>query len=355
MDLIDGTSKGKPFYHGRASIPLLKDRSSDILESSLPLTPIQREIISQINLRNESSYTSFTIPLPQDLSINADLLQHAWKAVASHNPILRTRVESSSSAFRQCTMRHILPIQFLNQEEEADSTRSDIACMIIALFNGKISASIRIHRALIDSLSLLFINRDFESFFNGVALERSVDLEKFICRTISRDENAAKLFWQAQLAGKAMAPIHGFPVESAKLSSQVSAVFGREETSKIGQFAASCGEFVQNVFYGAWAATLSAHTEAANRLATFAVIGRDTSHHESGHLTGPVDQIYPLTVDVMPKQSLKHFLRSIAQNESHMSRFAFIGYDAILEQAVELSGLTLVTVRTHWNEKFAEV
>src|ERR1051326_1002612 len=84
--------------------------AGDVTEAELPLTLIQNDLLSKISSLNAPERISFDIPLPDHPLLSLDYIQHAWQAIASHNPVLRTRLDFVVG--RQLVLKNILPIQF---------------------------------------------------------------------------------------------------------------------------------------------------------------------------------------------------------------------------------------------------
>lgn len=336
--------KSGPAIHSPMPLP------EELIEAELPLTPVQEQLVSMILSRKEPEYTSFGISLPEHASLSFDLIRHAWRAVASHNAVLRTRLEirgdrKVSVGGRQCVLRHIPDVQFC-QRMTLSYSGHETARLVVDTSDNSMQASVWIHRALIDDSSVPLLCKDFDLFFSSIAFSHHASLEKFIQRVISRDRNAAKLFWRAQLAGISSAPIHGLPTETKALLSNVTGVMGKTKTDMLQNFAASANVSVPSVFYTAWASTLAVHTEAGNNRVTFSVFGRDPSSPHNLNVTGPCDQTYPLVISILPDQSAKDLASGIAQADKEASSHAFIGYRSILDQAPESLQQTLVHVRS---------
>lgn len=338
---------GSNFRFGGVTKTTSKEPPVKIAGHGLPLTPAQEELLCLINTHNQSPYVSFRLPIPEHLSPSIDLIRHAWRAVASHNPNLRARLDRSSGQWKLHISRHIPDIESPSPAATRQTDHSRSARLTVSLSDGRLWAWIEVHRALIDDQSLPLICDDFESFLHGVALSQHTDFESFIDRTAKRDQNAAKLYWRAQPFDIATAPIHGFPTRITTLSSYAVNSLSKEETLRVHEFAAACQEPIHSVLYAAWAATLASHTESGTNLITFAVTGRHTSLDRNEHLVGPGDQIYPLVVDTNPAQLLTDMIKSIASADRNAAKYAFIGYNAILDQLVEPEGPTLVAIRTN--------
>ena len=309
------------------------------------MTPAQEELISLINAYKEPAYLSFRLPILEHVFPSIDLIRHAWRAVASHNPNLRARLDLSSGQWKLHVSRHIANIEFSRPVAAPQIHHSRSARLLINLSEGRLWAWIEVHRALIDDHSLPLICDDFESFLNGVALGRHTDFESFIDRTATRDQNAAKLYWRAQRVDIATAPIHGLLTRITTLSSYAVNSLSEEETLRVHEFSVACQATLHSVLYAAWAVTPANHTESATSLVTFAVTGRHTSHDRDGNLVALGDQIYPLVVDTNPVQSLTNMVKNIASADESAVKHAFIGYSAILEQFIEPEGPTLVAIR----------
>lgn len=348
-------AEGSTERFGETSKSSSKGLSVDTSGPGLPLTPTQEELISLIDIHNETRYVSFRIPISEHISPSLDLIQHAWRAVASHNPALRARLALSSGKWKLHISRKIPNIEFYdpNAEPQVDHTHS--ARLTARLSGGKLSAWMTIHRAHIDDQSLPLIRDDFESFLNGLAFVRHPDFESFIDRTATRDQNAARLYWRAQSVDVITTPIHGFPAKTTTLSSYADSRLSKEDTRWMYAFAAACHGPIQSVLYAAWAATLATHTETASNVVTFAVTGRHLAHDQDHRLVGPGDQIYPLVIDIHLAQSLTDMIQSITAADKRAAKYAFIGYNAILEQLVEPEGPTLVSVRTNNKSQPLEV
>jgi hypothetical protein len=332
---------------------------SGLIDTELPLTPIQEEILSSILSKNEPISTSFAIPLPMNSPPSLDLIQYAWQAVASHNEVLRTQLEISdnnhfSSSNRQRVMRNIPSIQFQKSSTSSFPLRST-ARLVVDTVDGKISASVHINRALVDDPSVLLIRKDFESFFDGLAFERRPSLEDFIGHTISKDINAAKLFWRVKLSAVQTAPIHGFPVDEKPLSLNVTRGMGQNEKKLLQDFATLSKTSAQSVLYAAWACTLAVHTEAGNNRVVFSAVGRASSSTENSSVVGPCNQTYPLVVDILPDQAVEDLVRHIHRANTEASNYAFIGYKSILDQASMPLEQTLVNVTLNEEGVVAEV
>jgi hypothetical protein len=321
----------------------------DVVEAELPLTPIQEDLISKISSLKAPERISFDLPLPDHPSLSLDYIQHAWQAIASHNPVLRTRLDvnidhSASVGGRQSVLKNILPIQF--QAPPAITSPSNSAArLVISASNNGISASVFVHRALIDDSSVAFIRRDFEMFFKGVALNRHPSLERFIRRANSKDGNAAKLFWRARLAGVRSSPLHGFPSEPRELAHNVTATMDQERSDALQKFAESSDISVRSILYAAWAFTLAVHTEAGDNRVSFSVVGRNASHTGDLGVVSFSDLLYPMVVTLNPNQSVGDLALDIAKMDTEGPKYAFIGYKAILSQASKFLEQTLVHVR----------
>ena len=320
----------------------------ELVETELPLTPIQEQYISRIVQAKHPEFVSFKIPLPEHTTISLDLIQYAWRAVASHNEVLRTGLvlpgqPKATTGTKQRIFKYIPSVQFCQTLAVPDS-KNGAAQMFVDTSTRSVSASIRIHLGLIDSSSIRMIREDFKCFFTSQAFSTHPSLEKFIKRTISRDANAAKLYWRAQLAGVLSAPIHGFPTEAKALSRSVRSIINDKETKMMQSFVDAARVSTQSIFYMAWASILAVHTEAGNNRVVFSVVGRDPSTPGNLRLVGPIDQTYPLVVDVLPDQSVSDFAGIITKKDEEASKYAFIGYDQILYQASQSLGDTVVQI-----------
>jgi Condensation domain len=349
MHTYEALSDGLFLGHGSAFAPPIKRPSPPTLH---PLTPNQRELLSLITAGNEPGYVSLRLPIPKHISPSIDLIQHAWRAVASHNSALRARFVRWSGDWKLRIPREIANIEFHGGNDNPPDHEQP-ATLVVRLTSEGLSAFIRIHRALIDDHSLPLICKDFSSFLNGVALDRRSEFEDFIDRTVDRDANAAKLYWRTQAMDAALAPIHGISIEPSPLSKFISAQLPKEETTKLLDFATSCHESIQTVLYAAWATTLASHTESGSSSVTFAVTGRNTLNDYD--FVGLGDQVYPLVVRTDGGQPIKDMIKDVAVSNATAARHAFIGYKSILEQFVEPEGPTFFTIRVNHDGSPLEV
>ena len=322
---------------------------NEMIETELPLTPIQQEIIFHRSKGTEPQTICFGLDLPNHAFFSFDLIQHTWQAVASHNPVLRTQLEITDTFTfpikgKQQILKRISLLRFSQPSVSRSSEGHEAAQLVINTEDHQTSASIHIHRALVDTASLTLIRKDFELFHMGLAFNRHSKLEKFVMRMCSKDQEKAKLFWNANLRGLASLPIHCFPPETCGPKDHVTSGLG--PIDRIRASATSLRMPIQTIFYAAWSSTLAWHTEAGNNEVYFTVIGRDRSIPRNLSVVGPADQMYPLKVVLPPNTLIRQWIGDIDHADEEASSHAFIGYKSILAESQISSRQTLVIIRS---------
>jgi hypothetical protein len=321
----------------------------DAVEAELPLTPVQEELIFKIAHSHVSETIEFQLYLPDRVFSSFDLIQHTWQAVASHNPVLRTQVNLSDTPTngKQRILKRVSLLQLFRPLLSQQGGFHEAAQLVIKTYNQRLSASVHLHRALIDNESIYLIRRDFELFYNGLAFDRHPRPEKFFRRTCSRDREAAELFWNVKLEGLASTPIYGLPSNATAPDVWVTTAMIRDTSDQVQNLAARCKVPVRTIFHAAWASTLAWHTAAANNYIVFTVTGRDLSIPQNRFVVGNADQFYPLKVAPTQETLISGWLNAINNADIEASGFAFIGYDSILTEGFASIGQTLVTIRSH--------
>lgn len=340
------------YIEERSDIEAILPEFDDAVEAELPLTPVQEELIFKIAHSDDSETIEFQLYLPERVFSSFDLIQHTWQAVASHNPVLRTQVDlsdnlTSHTKGKQRILKRVSLLQLFRPLLSQKGRFHEAAQLVINTHNQRLSASVHLHRALIDNESIYLIRRDFELFYNGLAFDRHPRLEKFFRRTCSRDREAAELFWNANLEGLVSTPIYGLPSNATAPDVWVTAAISRDTSDQVQNLAARCKVPVRTIFHAAWASTLAWHTAAANNYIVFTVTGRDLSIPQNRFVVGNADQFYPLKVAPTQESLIGGWLNAINNADIEASSFAFIGYDSILAEGFASIGQTLVTIRSN--------
>ena len=335
-----------------ANIEAALPEFDDAVEAEVPLTPVQEELIFKIAHSHDSETIEFQLYIPDRVFSSFDLIQHTWQAIASHNPILRTQVHlsgtlTSSIKGKQRILKRVSLLQLFRPLLSQKKGFHEAAQLVIKTHNQRLSASVHLHRALIDNESICLIRRDFEHFYNGLALDRHPRPEKFFRRTCSRDREAAKLFWNVNLEGLVNTPIYGLPSNATAPDVWVTAAMSRDTSDQVQNLAAKCKVPVRTIFHAAWASTLAWHTAATNNYIVFTVTGRDLSIPQNRFVVGNADQFYPLKIASAQESLISGWLNAINNADIEASSFAFIGYDSILAEGFASIGQTLITIRSN--------
>ncbi|MCJ1360919.1 hypothetical protein MMC16_000014 [Acarospora aff. strigata] len=317
-------------------------RFSDVLSCSsadldaveeLECTPVQIELLQY---DKSKAFVSLHMRLCGGDAISLDRIWYTWQALTSHNPILRTFILNRGTAaephYRQVIQKRPSFLRFGFQEDTPTGFHDDQpAYLEVSLQNDSINVRLCIHPALVDHTSLVHIRKDFALFYNGVAMEEHPSFSSYVLQTCKKDISVINEYWQKTLLGVVNAPIYSIPLHRDTSRSFAAAGIDEKLLQSLRTFGDEFSISMKGLMYAAWALTLARHTGASDNTATFAVVGRDTTHDDYQSLVGFVDQTYPLKVLLPPTMAVWKWIRTVEAANQDASANASIGYRAICD------------------------
>ena len=186
----------------------------DLVEDIYPCTPMQGAIMDYSvhwpgQGRGPGGFSAQILyQLPDDLDL--ERFQGAWQAVISANPILRTRVISTSSGFYQVVVKN-LP-QWTTAEDLETQTQKDmdlvmsfgdplLRCCIITQAGNRSQRFFMcsIQHAIYDGWSLSLLDKDIErAYLTGLANSSRPSFKTFIKHMTEADRDISDQFWRSR-------------------------------------------------------------------------------------------------------------------------------------------------------------
>ena len=200
----NGTEQG-PSHISRAIQPYMEESvlqkaglDPDAVDSVLTATAGQ---IYMLSMWQKTAGQSFNPTFRYQLDTNVEMeeIQHAWKALVTHHPILRTTfcaTRDINMPVLQVVLREV-PDTFEEEQTLAVNSQQPMVALKVGKTNSGYQLNLRIHHALYDAISLPLLMHDLQSLLAGNSISRSdLKFDDFIAPAVShRAKQLRKHFW----------------------------------------------------------------------------------------------------------------------------------------------------------------
>lgn len=307
--------------------------SNEQIEDIYPTTAMQAGLIALASKTPGAYMEHFVYDFIGEVDVHR--FQEAWKAVASANPILRTRVVATSSQLYQVVLREDVPCDVLSSPILSKYEIQDIQSILgQRLLRVKLVRCLDeeplktyfyldIHHTLYDGWSLPRLIQQLEWAYRGQALKirRFSPFIDYALKSIPAAEN----FWKARLAG-AMAPV--FP----KLPSATYMPSPASKSENSIELMGSMGHgdtTISAMLRLAWAIVIAQQTNAGE--VAFGVIstGRAVPVPGVTDMTGPTIAIVPLLLRLDSHLKVREMLQKVQEDASVTAAFEQLGLQRI--------------------------
>ena len=308
---------------------VLSKYTSSVVVAEIGCSPIQQEIVT----RGKSfEHCSVDLVLSCTPFVNLDRISYTWQALASHNPVLRTRIfEAPDGSSYQIVERKAVNIKCTALDQQDVSHGAYLT--VLPVGDGFL-VTLYAHHALVDATSLAILQRDFILFYSGYAFEPHTQFLAYVNHLSSRNEDLAIEYWTKTLHDVTFsAPLHSLPLLDESPRRAVSVHLPSGLFPAISQLTAEFEVPLESLLYGIWALVSARHMHGDHESIGFAVTTRDLSFPGHETMVGLVDQDYPLVLSVPADIAIVPWIQSVRDANVKASAQAFIGYKRIIETA----------------------
>lgn len=346
-----------------APVPTAKREGNKSSESNelgvYPCTPSQRAILLN-QMQEPTSYApQFMWRVDAGLSpdqdrVDVDRLAQAWQQVVERHPALRTIFrpdESNDDYFEQALLKQVEPpITILSEPvQENPQFRSTVTnhsqiphhLTIFTTTNDQVMCRLDINHAVIDAMSISVVEQDLAKAYGGLQLNKHGDAySKYLYLVQQQPQEPARAYWASYLAG----------IQPTSLPTSRNTAVDGVNSDSIQQLDISLSHrrsdiescrwtdwTASNVFYFAWALTLSAFTGADDICFGTLTSGR---HFPVPHLEDAVGQFSNMSICrilLAPGTALDQAALRLQEHYGHV-----LSYQAFpLAQIARTTGLTM--------------
>ncbi|KAI8716682.1 hypothetical protein NCS52_00962400 [Fusarium sp. LHS14.1] len=299
--------------------------TADEIEDVYPASPFQEGLMATslngvMGDEKAAYHAKMVFQLAKDT--DAALLTQAMDMVASRNPILRTRLVSTSEGPVQVVVKH--------SSDQSQQIRAN------SLFQYQITAdssqhlprlAITMHHALYDAPTLHLLLQDVNFWYNdpiGVK-PLPVPYRRFVDYLDSTDLESASQYWTETLSD---APLTPFP-PVGEHEGQIRATEHLDLSTRVSlELFQKSGISPATSVAGALALLLSSYSYADQVCFGMTLSGRDNSELEA--VMGPTLSTVPIRVRVAPKQSTNSLLQTIQSSILNMRHHQHFGLKNIM-------------------------
>lgn len=329
IDRLDGTN----CFRDEASIQC--EINKDLIEDIYPCSPTQQGLMA-LSLKEAGTYVmQLVYPLP--LSLDLVKFQAAWQAVATCNPILRTRFfETASAGLLQVVVRE--PLHWQTYEEQ--SLKSYLAedkrvpmqmghpMSWYALIRNPEASEYQfvwtVHHSLLDGWSLSRVISCVQQTYAGRPVAPAPGFNTFIKYLSSRDIEASKTFWCSHLTD-ALSPT--FP----RLPSPTYRPLGNTSFTHEALLSRKARSIITTatIIKAAWSLLIGIYSNTTDVITGITLNGRTAKLPGIEDIVGPTIVTVPFRTQFRAHQPITEFLNRIQQLYIDMIPFEQLGLQDI--------------------------
>lgn len=301
-----------------------------LIEDIYPCSPVQ-EALMALSIKSPSAYLmQFVHSLPN--SVDLERLKAAWRTVAVHNPILRTRfVNDDTHGTLQVVVNEQIPWIEVDDQVPLESFLAEDLKNPLRLGQPMSRCAVwrrscsdfpdhsgyhfvwTVHHSILDGWSLQLVLSRVQQAYDEKQpqniFENTGSFNRFIHHLSTIDTDAAINFWSAKLSG---APVSDFPslpshshhaVGNAHLD-LATAVLPRKQES---------GITTATIIKAAWVLLVGSYSNSTDVVTGLTLSGRTTQLPAIESLVGPTIATVPFRVKFQKDQLVIDLLQSIQQ------------------------------------------
>ncbi|KFY99119.1 hypothetical protein V500_01452 [Pseudogymnoascus sp. VKM F-4518 (FW-2643)] len=303
------------------------------IEDIFPCTPLQEGLLA-MTAKRRGDYINRSVLELQD-GVDADRFRAAWEDVRATMPILRTRIiDLPGQGLVQVIVNEQMEwlvngdLEAYLSHEEQQHMGMGTALTRFGLVrdgqDGKRYFVWTLHHALYDGWSMPLMLDEVEKAYRGERREPLAPFQAFVKHITSTDENSARVYWQAQLAGSEAT---SFPALPTPTYQPVADSTLRHHIAEL--------EWPRNditastVVRVAWSILAARYTGSSEVVFGATVTGRQAAVPGIERMSGPTIATVPVRVVLDWEQRVEQLQQQVQAQAVEMTAFEQLGLPAI--------------------------
>ncbi|RDW83774.1 Non-ribosomal peptide synthetase [Aspergillus mulundensis] len=306
--------------------------AAEQIEDIYPATPLQEGFIA-VTARQSAAYISrqvYTLSAALDL----DRFKASWETLVKTTPILRTRLSIGQDGHAiQVVVRDSIKwrcgtdlASYVAQDHD-EGMRLNEPLVRYAIIAEPTSDSCYFiwtaHHSIYDAWTIRAISTSLAQIYSSADYTPTVPFSRFIRYLTNTDTDAARAFWQDQLAGDVVADWPPLPQNDYQPRPH-----GRiQKTITIP--GRSSGILESTTLRGAWALVMSQYAGSSDVAFAATVSGRNAAVAQINEIAGPTLTTVPVRVSVDSSLTVTQFLQAVQNQMTDMIPYEQTGLQTI--------------------------